>query len=82
MQITASEHLNKDYKVITNYTFFSIDHLHVTIVLKSGSLRANSHIPYRSHAVPMPFPCRFKDGFTHTMPFPCRSPAIHTGHCI
>jgi hypothetical protein len=28
------------------------------------------------HAVPLLFPCRFKDGFTHTMPFPCRSHAV------
>jgi hypothetical protein len=28
------------------------------------------------HAIPMLFPCRFKDQFTHTMPFPCRSLAV------
>jgi hypothetical protein len=41
----------------------------------SKTLKADSHIPCRSHAVPMPFPCRFKDRFSHTMPFPCRDPA-------
>jgi hypothetical protein len=40
------------------------------------SIKADSHIPCRSHAVPLVFPCRFKDRFTHTMPFPCRSPAV------
>jgi hypothetical protein len=41
-----------------------------------GTLKADSHIPCRSHAVPMPFPCRLEGQFTHTMPFPCRSPAV------
>jgi hypothetical protein len=48
----------------------------------SGRVRADSHIPCCSHAVPLLFPCHLKDGSTHTMPFPCRSPAIHTGHWI
>jgi hypothetical protein len=50
-------------------------------------LRADSHIPCRSHAVPKPFPCRSHAVplsrschspmliRTHTMPFPCRSSA-------
>jgi hypothetical protein len=56
-------------------------------VMQSGSLRADSHIPWRSHAVPLP--CRSAKGldcdfpiwytpcgrvwFTHTMSFPCHA---------
>jgi hypothetical protein len=29
------------------------------------------------HAVPLLFPCRFKDRFTHTMPFPCHHPPVN-----
>jgi hypothetical protein len=54
----------------------------------SGRLKADSHIPCRSYAVPMPFPAVLKTD-SH---IPCRSPAttlpfpvsalFHTGHCI
>jgi hypothetical protein len=33
----------------------------------------DSHIPCRSHAVPLPFPCRSP---AVPLPFPCRSPAM------
>jgi hypothetical protein len=39
----------------------------------SYSLKADSHIPCRSHAVPMPFPCR---SHAVLLPFPCYSPAV------
>src|SRR5215510_14672412 len=41
-------------------------------------VKADSHIPCRSHAVSLPFPCCVKARFTHhaaTLPRTCHSPA-------
>jgi hypothetical protein len=49
---------------------------------KWRTIKADSHIPWRSHAGPLPRPCRFKGRFKHTMPFPCRDPAILWQCCV
>jgi hypothetical protein len=40
--------------------------------LSDGSLKADSHIPCRSHAVPLPFPCRSP---ATNLPRTCHYPA-------
>jgi len=37
-----------------------------------GSVKADSHIEYRAHAVPMPFPCNAIRYFTHALLRQCR----------
>jgi hypothetical protein len=39
--------------------------------LRKVTIKANSHIPCRSHAVPMPFPCR-----AHAVSLPCRAATV------
>jgi hypothetical protein len=54
----------------------------VAVAIDYRTLRADSHIPCRSHAVSMPFPCCSLAVLKTDSHIPCHSLAIHTGHCI
>jgi hypothetical protein len=51
-------------------------------VMLSGSLKANSHIPCRYHAAPMPFPCPAVPlrVYSVSFPFNLHSAAVFDSH--
>jgi hypothetical protein len=54
--------------------------LHVNVFRVIGTVKADSHIQCRSHAVPLPFPCRPAKGLNCVFPIDLHSAAVFDSH--